>query len=116
MWKSGGIFLKKICYFYRVNFSVGNLKKLEILLKEAGYTLRYEKGNFNSGYCLLKDKRIVIINKYFTDDVKFQKLLDIMQTVDFQGGQGLTESSLKIWEKLFPVKIEENLIPFEDGK
>lgn len=116
MWKSGGIFLKKICYFYRVNFSVGNLKKLEILLKEASYTLRYEKGNFNSGYCLLKDKRIVIINKYFTDDVKFQKLLDIMQNVDFQGGQGLTESSLKIWEKLFPVKIEENLIPFEDGK
>ena len=110
------IFLMFFCYFYIMNFSPGNLKKLELLLKETGYALRYEKGNFNSGYCLLKDKKIVIINKYFTDDVKFQKLLDIMNTVDFPQGKGLTESSLKIWEKLFPLQIVENLIPFEDGK
>jgi hypothetical protein len=99
-----------------VNFSSGNLKNLETLLKDAGYALRYEKGNFNSGYCLLKDKKVVIINKYFTDDVKFQKLMDIIQIVDFQGGLGLTEASLKTWEKLFPAKAVENLIPFLDGE
>lgn len=99
-----------------MNFSTGNLKKVENLLKEMGYVLRYEKGNFNSGYCLLKDKKIIIINKYFTDDVKFQKLLDILQIFDIQDKEGLSESSLKILEKLFPVKVIENLIPFEDGK
>ena len=99
-----------------MNFSSGNLKKLETLLKDAGYALRYEKGNFNSGYCLLKDKKVVIINKYFTDDVKFQKLMDIIQIVDFQGGLDLTEASLKTWEKLFPAKVVENLIPFLDGE
>lgn len=99
-----------------MNFSLGNLKKVENLLKEMGYVLRYEKGNFNSGYCLLKDKKIIIINKYFTDDVKFQKLLDILQIFDIQDMEGLSESSSKILEKLFPVKAIENLIPFEDGK
>jgi hypothetical protein len=99
-----------------MNFSTGNLKKVENLLKEMGYVLRYEKGNFNSGYCLLKDKKIVIINKYFTDDVKFQKLLDILQIFDIHDMEGLSESSIKILEKLFPVKLTENLIPFEDGK
>jgi len=99
-----------------MNFSTGNIKKLETLLKDAGYVLRYEKGNFNSGYCLLKDKKVVIINKYFTDDVKFQKLMDIIQIVEFQDGLVLTEASLKIWEKLFPTKVVENLIPFLDGE
>lgn len=99
-----------------MNFSLGNLKKVENLLKEMGYVLRYEKGNFNSGYCLLKDKKIIIINKYFTDDVKFQKLLDILQIFDIQDMEGLSESSSKILEKLFPVRAIENLIPFEDGK
>ena len=99
-----------------MNFSTGNIKKLENLLKDAGYLLRYEKGNFNSGHCLLKDKKVVIINKYFTDDVKFQKLMDIVQIVDFQEGLGLTEASLKVWEKLFPAKVVENLIPFQDGE
>jgi hypothetical protein len=99
-----------------MNFSTGNIKKLETLLKDAGYVLRYEKGNFNSGYCLLKDKKVVIINKYFTEDVKFQKLLDIIQIVDFHEGIGLTEVSLKTWEKLFPSKAVENLIPFIDGE
>ena len=99
-----------------MNFSTGNIKKLETLLKDAGYVLRYEKGNFNSGYCLLKDKKVVIINKYFTDDVKFQKLMDIIQIVEFQDGLVLTEASLKTWEKLFPAKVVENLIPFLDGE
>ncbi|MCE2964156.1 MAG: hypothetical protein ACK5UE_12665 [Chitinophagales bacterium] len=99
-----------------MNFSLGNLKKVENLLKEMGYLLRYEKGNFNSGYCLLKDKKIIIINKYFTDDVKFQKLIDILQIFDIQDSEGLSESSLKILEKLFPIKVTENLIPFDDGK
>lgn len=106
----------KFYYFYIMNFSTGNLKKLELLLKETGYALRYEKGNFNSGYCLLKDKKVVIINKYFTDDVKFQKLLDIIQSLEFHDKNGLSEASLRIWEKIFPPQKHENLIPFSDGE
>lgn len=97
-----------------MNYSPAQLKKLELLFKESGYTLRYEKGTFNSGYCILLDKNVVIINKYFTDDVKFQKLLDIIQTLNFEDKSRMTEPSLKLLEKLRPEIFELNQIPFED--
>jgi hypothetical protein len=42
--------------------------------------------------------------------------MDIIQIVDFKDVIGLTEASLKTWEKLFPAKVVENLIPFLDGE
>ena len=39
------------------------LSKLEDLIAESDYNLRYEKGNFKSGFCVLKDQKIIIINK-----------------------------------------------------
>ena len=38
-------------------------KKLENIFPNIGYKLRYEKGNFKSGYCILKNEKVVIINK-----------------------------------------------------
>ena len=29
----------------------------------SGITLRYEKGNFEGGYCIFKEERMIIINK-----------------------------------------------------
>lgn len=95
-----------------MNFSPSNLKKIEALVKEAGYTLRYEKGNFNSGYCILLDKNVVIINKYFTDDVKFQKLWDILLELHIDEQKIQTETGLKIWEKIRNQKITSE-IPFQ---
>ena len=40
------------------------LVKLEDLIAESDYFLRYEKGNFKSGYCLLHDQKIIIVNKF----------------------------------------------------
>ena len=31
--------------------------KLEDLFAESDYILRYEKGNFKSGYCVIKEKK-----------------------------------------------------------
>lgn len=55
------------------------LKKIEILLKEAGLKLRYEKGNFKSGHCLLEEQQIVVVNKFYTVETKIQALTDILQ-------------------------------------
>ena len=38
------------------------LHKLEDLFAESDYMLRYEKGNFKSGYCVLKDTKMVLVN------------------------------------------------------
>ena len=38
------------------------LAELEDIVRRLGYTLRYEKGDFEGGYCLLKESRLFVIN------------------------------------------------------
>jgi hypothetical protein len=39
------------------------LRELEALAGNSGIALRYEKGDFEGGYCILKDERLIVINK-----------------------------------------------------
>ncbi|PRY87423.1 hypothetical protein [Mongoliibacter ruber] len=66
-----------------IKYSKSFLDKLENIFAASDYILRYEKGNFKSGYCVLKDSRIVIINKYYTLDGKINTLVDIIKEIGF---------------------------------
>ncbi len=55
-----------------------SLKKLETLLRELGYTVRYEKGNFTSGYCLVEQRKIVIVNRFYDTEGRINVLYDIL--------------------------------------
>jgi len=59
------------------------LDKLENLFASSEYILRYEKGSFKSGYCILKDTKIVIVNKYFPLEGKINALVDILGELQF---------------------------------
>ncbi|OOG77225.1 hypothetical protein [Algoriphagus sp. A40] len=59
------------------------LDKMENLFAASEYILRYEKGNFKSGYCVLKDTKIVIVNKYFPLEGKINALIDIVNELNF---------------------------------
>ncbi len=59
------------------------LDKMENLFSASDYILRYEKGNFKSGYCVLKETKIVIVNKYFPLEGKINALIDIVNELDF---------------------------------
>ncbi len=39
------------------------LRELEELAAKSGITLRYEKGDFDGGYCVLKAERIIVLNR-----------------------------------------------------
>jgi hypothetical protein len=39
------------------------LSELESIASQLGIRLRYEKGDFEGGYCVLKSERIIVINK-----------------------------------------------------
>jgi len=70
-----------------VRYTKHFLDKLEALLLAASYHLRYEKGNFKSGYCLLKETKVVIVNKYFPLEGKINALLDILAELDVDSSQ-----------------------------
>ena len=62
-------------------YTANTLKKLEQLFDEARYIIRYEKGNFNSGYCILEDKRIVVINKFLNVEGRINSLIEILPSI-----------------------------------
>ncbi len=82
-----------------IKYTVQFLTKLEDLVAESDYTLRYEKGNFKSGYCVLKDQKIMIINKFFTTEGKINALLEILKNVKLDPTR-FTEKSAKLYEEL----------------
>ena len=64
-----------------VKYTKSNLQKLELLFKEQEYTIRYEKGKFQSGYCVVQARKIAVINKFFDTEARINCLLDILSTI-----------------------------------
>lgn len=46
------------------------IEELKILAVQLGATIRFEKGDFKGGYCLLKDSKVIVINKLATSQRK----------------------------------------------
>lgn len=69
------------CKRIMAKFTPAYLKKLEELLEQSGYDVRYEKGNFKSNFCILEDKKVVVINKFSVLESRIQSLLEIIQTL-----------------------------------
>lgn len=76
------------------------MDKLENLFAASEYMLRYEKGNFKSGYCILNDTKIVIINKYFPLEGKINALIDILSQLQFNPKDFQNKSDQDFLEKL----------------
>lgn len=70
------------------------LGKLEELFKELDYTVRYEKGNFQSGYCIVENRKVVIVNKFFETEGRINTLVEIVSGLDLEAAS-LSEKSAK---------------------
>lgn len=88
-----------------IKYTTGFLTKLEEIIAESDYVLRYEKGNFKSGYCVLKDQKIMIVNKFYTTEGKINALLDILRTVTLDTSK-FSEKSQKLYEELSQLEIK----------
>lgn len=89
----------------QVKYSQHFLNKLEDLFSETEYVLRYEKGNFQSGYCILKETKIAIVNKYFTLDGKINSLIEIIKTIEINASK-LSEKNRKLLLEISQNQLE----------
>jgi hypothetical protein len=96
--------LKSSCRM--INPTKHSLQKLETLFQELGYVIRYEKGNFNSGYCLVEHRKIVVINKFYETEGRVNTLIDVLQNVEFEPAI-LSEKSLKFFKQIREGAVEE---------
>ena len=73
--------------------------KLESILISQDYKVRFEKGNFKSGYCLINKNKIAIINKYFTIEGKINSLVEIINQIEIDY-KNCDANQIKILKKI----------------
>jgi hypothetical protein len=56
--------------------------RLEELFKAMDYKIRYEKGTFRSGYCILQDQNVIVVNKFFPMESKVTTLVEILRQIE----------------------------------
>ncbi len=61
-----------------MKYTQTSLEKIEKILTEGGYILRYERGTFQSGYCILEFKKVVVLNKFLQTEGRINTLMDII--------------------------------------
>ena len=86
-----------------MNFTKTTLQKLELIFTEQDYTIRYEKGNFQSGYCMVEERKVVIINKFFDVEGRINTLLEIEPLITIME-DNLDEKSLEFYQKIHSLK------------
>ena len=80
-------------------YTPNTLKKLEQLFEEARYIIRYEKGNFNSGYCMIEDRRVAVINRFLNTESRINVLLEILPSIEVNEDE-LSGEMLKWYRQL----------------
>jgi len=61
-----------------MKYSQATLEKIEKILEESEYVIRYERGTFQSGYCILEEKKVVVLNKFLQTEGRINTLIDII--------------------------------------
>jgi len=68
-------------------------------MSETDYVLRYEKGNFQSGYCILNETKVAVINKFFALEGKVNSLIEVLRSIKIDIAQ-LSESNKKFYAEI----------------
>ena len=82
-----------------MKYNQATLKKLENILNESGYIVRYERGSFQSGYCILEDKKVVVLNKFLNPEGRINTLMDLIPSIKINYDM-LTKNSQKMYDEI----------------
>jgi hypothetical protein len=85
--------------FAIMKYTQHTLDKLEAVPEQAGYVLRYERGTFQSGYCILEEKRVVVLNKFLQTEGRINTLLDLIPQLDINP-DALTLEAQKLYTEI----------------
>lgn len=82
-----------------MKYNQATLNKLEKILDEAEYVVRYERGTFQSGYCILEAKKVVVLNKFLNVEGRINTLVDLIPQLNINLDL-LTHDSQKLYDEL----------------
>lgn len=79
-----------------MKYTQSTLDKLEAIPEQSGYILRYERGTFQSGYCILEEKKVVVLNKFLQVEGRINTLLDLIPQLEINA-DALADDSKKLY-------------------
>lgn len=82
-----------------MKYTQHTLDKIEKVIEEAGYIVRYERGSFQSGFCILEDKKVVVLNKFLQLEGRINTLIDLIPQLRIDG-EALTPDARKWFDEI----------------
>jgi hypothetical protein len=89
-----------------IKYNPATLNRIEKLIEELGYILRYERGTFQSGYCILEQKKVVVLNKFLQTEGRINTLIDLLSVLSVEPTH-LSPDNRKLYEEI-SARFEES--------
>jgi hypothetical protein len=78
----------------KIRYTPTTLDKVEKVIAEAGYIIRYERGTFQSGFCILESKKVVVLNKFLQIEGRINTLIDLLSFLNIESDRLSIESRI----------------------
>ena len=82
-----------------MKYTQTTLDKIEKIVEESGYIVRYERGSFQSGYCILEQRKVVVLNKFLQLEGRINTLIDLIPQLQIDA-ESLTPDSRKWYDDI----------------
>ena len=82
-----------------MKYTQATLNKIEKIIEETGYIVRFERGTFQSGFCILEEKKVVVLNKFLQLEGRINTLIDLIPQLKVDADT-LTPESKKVFDDI----------------
>ena len=82
-----------------MKYTQATLNKIEKIIEETGYIVRFERGTFQSGFCILEEKKVVVLNKFLQLEGRINTLIDLIPQLKIDA-ETLTPESKKVFDDI----------------
>lgn len=89
-----------------IPYTQNSLNKLESLLNALGFKIRYERGSFRSGTCILQQENILVVNRFSDIEVKIKSMLQVIQAIELCESIELDEKQQKLYYSLSQMTLD----------
>jgi hypothetical protein len=90
-----------------MKYTQATQEKLEKVLEETNYVIRYERGSFQSGYCILEDRKVVVLNKFLQMEGRINTLIDLIPQLNIDP-EVLTPETRKVYEDVMKRQVTDH--------
>jgi len=82
-----------------MKYTQNTLDKIEKVIEEMHYIVRYERGTFQSGFCILEEKKVVVLNKFLQLEGRINTLIELIPQLKIDA-DALSPESRKIYDDI----------------